>query len=77
MQLKENFAKAGQIDSISFQDRQAGRQNFERVSGKLSPNLAGALPGLLADSPDPDSSLLLFDHHQHALLQVRRHVELT
>lgn len=48
-------------ESIPFQDAEAARQNFERVSGKLSPALAGAVPALLADSPDPDSSLLLFE----------------
>jgi glutamate-ammonia-ligase adenylyltransferase len=61
IQSKENSAKTIQIESISFQDRQSARQNFERVTAKLSPMLAGALPGLLADSTDPDSSLLLFD----------------
>ena len=61
IQSKENSAKPIQIEGISFQDRQSARQNFERVSAKLSPMLADALPGLLADSTDPDSSLLLFD----------------
>jgi glutamate-ammonia-ligase adenylyltransferase len=49
------------LESVSFQDPETARRNFERASGKLSPSLASALPGLLADSPDPDSSLLLFD----------------
>ncbi len=34
---------------------------LSRITGRVSPALARALPGLLADSPDPDSALLLFD----------------
>jgi len=49
------------FESISFHDPQTARLNFERVSGKVSASLAKALPVLLAESPDPDSSLLLFD----------------
>ncbi len=51
----------GRLEAISFQDPQAAQQNLERASGKLSASLASALPALLADSPDPDSALLLFD----------------
>ena len=49
------------LDAVSFQDPQTARQSFERVALKLSPALARALPALLADSPDPDSALLLLD----------------
>jgi [glutamine synthetase] adenylyltransferase / [glutamine synthetase]-adenylyl-L-tyrosine phosphorylase len=48
-------------DNIPFQNAEAGRSALEHVSSRLSPSLANALPGLLADSPDPDSSLLLLD----------------
>jgi [glutamine synthetase] adenylyltransferase / [glutamine synthetase]-adenylyl-L-tyrosine phosphorylase len=48
-------------ESIPFQDAQAAHEHFERVSSELSPALASAVPALLADSPDPDSSLLLFE----------------
>jgi glutamate-ammonia-ligase adenylyltransferase len=34
---------------------------LSRITGRVSPALARPLPGLLADSPDPDSALLLFD----------------
>src|SRR5215472_13817095 len=47
--------------SIPFQDPAGARQNLEKVSSKLSPALASALPALLAESPDPDSALLLLD----------------
>src|SRR6266568_2817345 len=49
------------FEAIPFQDGTAARLSFERVSTKLSPALGGALPALLAESPDPDSSLLLFE----------------
>jgi len=49
------------FDSVSFHDPRTARQNYDRVSLKLSPALAKAFPALLADSPDPDSALLLFD----------------
>jgi len=40
-------------------------QALSRCSEKLPPALAGALPDLLADSPDPDSAALLFDRLLH------------
>src|SRR5438105_13939710 len=49
------------FEAIPFQDAAAARLSFERVSARLSPTLASALPALLAESPDPDSSLLLFE----------------
>jgi [glutamine synthetase] adenylyltransferase / [glutamine synthetase]-adenylyl-L-tyrosine phosphorylase len=49
------------FEAIPFQDTAVARLTFERVSAKLTPALAGALPTLLAESPDPDSSLLLFE----------------
>lgn len=50
-----------QFESVAFHDPQAARQNYERTLLKLSPSLAQALPALLAESPDPDSSLLLLE----------------
>ena len=35
--------------------------DLERVRARLSPALAAALPGLLAEAPDPDGALLLFE----------------
>ena len=39
----------------------ASKLNLERVGARLSPALASALPGLLAEAPDPDGALLLFE----------------
>ena len=41
--------------------RAAPTLNLERVRARLSPALAAALPGLLAEAPDPDGALLLFE----------------
>ena len=49
------------FESVAFHDSQTALQNYERTSLKLSPSLAHALPALLAESPDPDSALLLFE----------------
>lgn len=60
-----SFEKTGGIGSdletLAFRDPAVARQSLERTSARLSIELARALPGLLADSPDPDSALLLFD----------------
>src|SRR6266568_4231414 len=63
MPSREQPAKSGtrRLEAISFQDPQAAQQNLERASGKLPAGLASALPALLADSPDPDSAILLFE----------------
>lgn len=63
MQPKEQSEKSWtcRLETLSFQDPSAARQNFDRIAGRLSPELTNALPALLADSPDPDSSLLLFE----------------
>jgi glutamate-ammonia-ligase adenylyltransferase len=49
------------FEAVCFHDPQTARRNFERITLKLSPALAHALPALLADSPDPDSALLLLE----------------
>ncbi|MGH9516123.1 MAG: hypothetical protein ACRD3P_10660 [Terriglobales bacterium] len=49
------------VDIIPFHNPDAAREHFGPVYKRLSPSLAKALPGLLADCPDPDSALLLFD----------------
>lgn len=49
------------FSAVPFREPEAARKNYERASGKLSPALANTIPTLLADSPDPDSALLLFD----------------
>lgn len=49
------------FDSISFSDPHVANAAHQRIKLKLSPNLDATLPALLADSPDPDSALLLFE----------------
>src|SRR5438552_8129959 len=49
------------FEAIPFQEATAARLSVERVSTRLSASLGSALPALLAESPDPDSSLLLFE----------------
>src|SRR5262249_39819470 len=49
------------FESVSFQDPAGARANLEHLSTELSPALAGALPSLLTEAPDPDSALLLLD----------------
>ena len=53
--LREHLAR------IPFQNPEAALQHLAPVCQRLSASLAKALPGLLADCPDPDSALLLFD----------------
>ena len=48
-------------DHISFRSPEVSHENLQRVRGRLSPGLAAALPGLLAEAPDPDGALLLFE----------------
>ena len=50
-----------QVANIPFQDPESAALNFARAIEHLSPSLAGALPALLAETPDPDSALLLFE----------------
>lgn len=49
------------LGRIRFQDHETARHNLEHVFARLSLSLANAVPGLLADAPDPDSALLLFE----------------
>jgi [glutamine synthetase] adenylyltransferase / [glutamine synthetase]-adenylyl-L-tyrosine phosphorylase len=44
-----------------FRNPDLAKLNLERVRARLSPALAAALPGLLAEVPDPDGALLLFE----------------
>src|SRR6478609_6017659 len=44
-----------------FRNPDLAKLNLERVCARLSPGLAGALPGLLAEAPDPDGALLLLE----------------
>ncbi len=46
---------------IPFQTPELARPLLGRVLRRLSPALAGSLPVLLAESPDPDSALMYFE----------------
>ncbi len=46
---------------ITFRDPQTSISILSHVTKRISPALAVALPSLLAESPDPDSALILFD----------------
>lgn len=46
---------------VPFQDPESALPLLSQVSRRLSPALAASLPALLAESPDPDSALILFD----------------
>jgi glutamate-ammonia-ligase adenylyltransferase len=63
MSAAENSEKSGmhRFETVPFHDPQSAHENLEHVSLKLSPALVNALPALLSESPDPDSSLLLLD----------------
>jgi glutamate-ammonia-ligase adenylyltransferase len=55
-EVKSRAARA-----IPFQDLETSSKTLARISERVSPALAAALPGLLAESPDPDTALLSFD----------------
>ena len=46
---------------IEFNDRPAALQSLSRIIQRVPPGVAGALQTLLADSPDPDAALYLFE----------------
>src|SRR5438270_8541275 len=47
--------------NIPFQDPHTSNATLARIANRVSPALAALLPGLLAESPDPDTALLFFD----------------
>jgi glutamate-ammonia-ligase adenylyltransferase len=49
------------VSQIAFRDVEAARSNLARVAGRVPPAVREALPTLLADSPDPDAALNLFE----------------
>ena len=63
------------VSHIEFRDPEAARQNLARVGERVPPGVAAALPTLLAESPDPDSVLNLFERltgapENHELLRL-------
>jgi glutamate-ammonia-ligase adenylyltransferase len=63
MESSEKLAQpeAARLDAIPFEDASTAYQHLENLRGKLPAPASAAIPGLLADSPDPDSALLLLD----------------
>ena len=49
------------VASIPFNDPESAKLTLGRALGRVSSALGGALPALLAETPDPDSALILFD----------------
>ena len=49
------------VANIPFRDRESAKLTLARAMGRVSLALGGALPALLAETPDPDSALILFD----------------
>jgi len=52
---------AAAVAQIGFRDPEAAHANLARLEGGVPPGVAAALPALLAESPDPDSALNLFE----------------
>jgi len=46
---------------VPFADSERSRIHLAHALARLSPGLASALPALVAEAPDPDSAILLFD----------------
>lgn len=61
MQSKEQPGELRNALDIPFHNPEAAREHIRPLYNRLSPSLVQSLPGLLADCPDPDSALLLFD----------------
>ncbi len=49
------------LRQVRFTDLQRARENFARIGATVPAPVAGALPPLLVESPDPDSALNLFE----------------
>jgi glutamate-ammonia-ligase adenylyltransferase len=47
--------------NIPFQNLENAKITLQHVTERVSPSIAAALPGLLAEAPDPGSALFLFD----------------
>lgn len=47
--------------NIPFQNPENANIALHHVTEKVSPSIAAALPALLAEAPDPDSALIMFD----------------
>lgn len=63
MQSREQTGEldSTRLESIPFENSQAAQQHLEHLCSKFPASLTTVLTGLIADSPDPDSALLLLD----------------
>jgi len=57
---------AAAVGKMGFRDAEAARINLSRLEGLAPPGVVAALPTLLAESPDPDSALNLFERFASA-----------
>lgn len=58
---REPLDLAAAARKIPFQKPESAREHLACALKRVSKELAGAVPALLADAPDPDSAVLLFD----------------
>ena len=58
-----------------FRDPETSTLIFRRAAERLSPDLARTVTAVLAESPDPDSALLLFERLAGAAAEVVRLLE--
>jgi glutamate-ammonia-ligase adenylyltransferase len=57
--------RGGVQTNLRFRETESAQKTLAEVQSKLSPALATTLPSLLADCPDSDSALLMFDRLLH------------
>ena len=63
---RASLSRAGEdtrpyVGTAAFHNPESAELNLERIAARLSAGLASGLRSLLADSPDPDGALLLFE----------------
>ena len=52
---------AAAVNKIPFENPESAKLPLAHAVERVAPTLAASLPALLAESPDPDAALLLFD----------------
>ena len=60
------------LSHIPFADPASAHALFARIAERVSHGLAASLPSLLAESPDPDSSLILLDRMLESSTEITR-----
>ena len=66
------FPRDAQLNHIPFAAPEAARKQFQRVIERISSKITGSLPALLAECPDPDSALMLFERMLEASDEIPR-----